>query len=89
MAERAQPAIGVTDRDGRQAARPGHDVRGTVANRLTAVNVADLQDFRLQTHDLPHRVGPARLRVDAVERGARPHQIEMVLGTEKDAGRGG
>ena len=88
MAERAQPTIRITDRDGRQAARPGHHVRGTVANRLTGVNVADLQDSRLQADNLAHRVGPARLRVDAVERRSRPDKIEMVFGTEKDAGRG-
>ena len=35
MAQRTQPAIGVADRDGRQAPRRVHDVRGTVANRLT------------------------------------------------------
>ena len=88
MAQRAQPPIGIADRDRRQPARRRHDVRGTVANRLTGVNLADLQDFRLEPDDLPHRVGAARLRVDAVERRARTNKIEVVRAAEKNPGRG-
>ena len=40
-----------------------------------------------EADNLAHRVGPARLRVDAVERGARADQIEMVVAAEKDPGR--
>ncbi len=45
MAQRAQPPIRVSDRHRRQTACRGRDVRRTVANRLTGVNLADLQDF--------------------------------------------
>ena len=59
----------------------------TVANRLTGVNLADLQDFCVEPDNLAHRVGPARLRVDAVERRPRPDKIEMVVVAQKDPGR--
>ena len=86
MAQRAQPAIRIADRDGCEASRRVHDMRGTVANRLTPVNFADLQDSALQPDDLAHRVGAAGLRVDAVERGAGADEIEVKLAPEKDAG---
>src|SRR6516165_418750 len=61
-------------------------MRRTVANRPTPVNLADLQDSALETGDLAHRIGAARLRVDAIERGTRADKIEMKLAAEKDAG---
>src|SRR5689334_24511160 len=61
-------------------------MRRTVANRLTPVNVAYLQDSALQLHDLAHWVGAAGLRVDAIQRGARAHEIEVEIRSEKDAG---
>src|SRR5206468_7274511 len=52
MAQRAEPTVGVADRNGCKAAGSVHDMRRTVANRLTSVNLADLQDFSLQPNDL-------------------------------------
>src|SRR5437588_1207458 len=58
----------------------------TVANRLTPVNFAYLQDPALQLHDLVHRVGAAGLWVDAIQRGAGAHEVEVEIRSEKDAG---
>src|ERR1041384_2760635 len=51
MAQRAQPPIGISDGHRSDATGCLHDVRGTVANRLTPVNFADLQDFSAETHN--------------------------------------
>src|SRR5499433_3662962 len=59
---------------------------GTVANRFTPVNVAYLQNSALQPDDLTHRIGAARLRVDAIERGAGAHEVKVKLRPEKHAG---
>ncbi len=64
-------------------------MRATVANRLTGVNVPDLQDSCLQADNLAHRVGAARLRVDAIECGSGADQIKVVVTAEKDPRRRG
>jgi hypothetical protein len=61
-------------------------MRRTVANRLTPVNFADLQNSAPQPDDLAHRVGVAGLRIYPVESGAGPHEIEVKLWPEEDAG---
>src|SRR5260370_42343446 len=83
---RAGPAIRIADRDGCEASRCGHDMRGTVANRLIPVNFAYLHNSALQPDDLAHRVGAAGLRIDPVERGAGADEVEVKLRPEKYAG---
>src|SRR5690242_4790664 len=61
-------------------------MRGTVANRLTAVNFADLHNSALQSNDLVHRVGAARLRIDPVERGTGTYEIVVKRGPEEYPG---
>src|ERR1700730_3387955 len=86
LAHRAEPAVRIADRDGCEASRCGHDMRGTVANRLIPVNFAYLQNSALQPDDLVHRIGLARLRIDSVERGTRAYEVKVKLGPEEDAG---
>ena len=52
----------------------------TIANGLGSVNLANLQDFPLQANHLAHRIRLAGSRVDAVEGGPRPAQIEVAAG---------
>jgi hypothetical protein len=61
-------------------------MRGTVANRLTPVNFAYLQNSALQLDDLVHRIGAAGLRIDPVEGGAWADEVEVKLRPEKYAG---
>src|SRR5262245_37812209 len=60
---------------------------GTVANRVTAFNLAALQNSGLETDDLPHRINATRLRVDAEEGGSWAHEVEVKRGAEKDPRR--
>src|SRR5260221_8818559 len=78
IAERPQPPIGVADGDGRDSAGPLPTMGRTVANGVARVNVAGLQDSTFETNDLRHGVGLARQRIDAVERGARAGDVEMI-----------
>ena len=60
--------------------------RAAIADSLALLDGADLCHARLEIdHRLHRRIGFGR-RVDAVERCARPDQIEMELGPEEDAG---
>ena len=51
MTQRTKPTVGVTYCRNCQGSRLVHDVRGTVTNRFSAVNFADLHDFGGQTDD--------------------------------------
>src|SRR5271169_4851088 len=62
-------------------------MRRTVTNRLTCVNLADLQDSCVETDNLPHRIGRSGERVDAVEGRPRANEIEMKLAPKKDPRR--
>src|SRR5277367_5283983 len=89
VAHRAEPAIRVADRNGCEASRRGHDMTGTVANRLTPVNFAYLQNSALQPDDLAHRIGTAGLRIDPVQSGAGAYEVEVKFWPEENAeGRG-
>ena len=66
---RTQVTIGIPHSNSRDSSRPRHDVRGTIANGLRAVNVLYLQDFSSQLDNRSHRVWPPGCRVDAVKRG--------------------
>src|SRR6185437_14075833 len=85
MRGRPQPPVGVSHGDGGDACRLLDAMRGTVSNALPPVNVAYLQDFCLETHGLTHRIGPARNRIDAVERGADAHHVEEKIATQEEA----
>src|ERR1700756_1078010 len=69
--------------------KPGGPARGpgaAIADGFAAIDVADLHDARLEVDHLLHRVVGLRRRVDAVERAARPHDLELELATEEHAG---
>src|SRR6202021_2812355 len=71
------------DGDARSAlGRPGR----AIADGLTLRDPADLQDAPAQLDDALHRVGPARCRIDAVERGPGPRQIAQRRIAEENAG---
>src|SRR5438093_11510024 len=57
VAQRTQPPVRVADRNGCEAARMVPDMFGTVADRVTAIYLADLQDSALEPNDLAHWVG--------------------------------
>ena len=83
--EGAEVAVGISKRDRGHATGPGRPPCGTVSNGLESVNSTDLQDACVQGHRRQHRVGLAGQGIDAVERRARPQQVEMVVGPEEDA----
>src|SRR5262245_47430408 len=85
--EGAHETVRVADTDRRQPRRPGETMGRTIANGTTSVNAPDLQDFRLQSNDLTHRVWLSGERLDAVERRAWAHEVEGVLCSEEDARR--
>src|SRR5271169_5339479 len=62
-------------------------MRPTVTNRLTCVNLTDLQDSCVETDNLPHRIGCSGERVDAVQGCPRTNKIEMKLVPKKDPRR--
>ena len=66
-----------------------HNMRGTVANRLTSFNLADLQDSSPQSNDLTRRVRTAGLRVDTVKSSTRTNEVEVKPGPEKNSRRSG
>lgn len=57
MAQRSKVSIGVSDRNRRDSRSPVGAIGGTIANRPTPVNFADLKYFSLQFNDLRHRIG--------------------------------
>jgi hypothetical protein len=61
-------------------------MRGTVANRLTPVNFAYLQNSALQPDNLVHRVGTAGVRIDPVKSGTGTREVEVKLGPKENAG---
>ena len=64
---------------------PRITVRRTIANGLAPVNLAHLQDLVPQAARPGASDWAGRERVDAVERAARPGQIEVVVRAEEDA----
>ena len=84
-AGRAQQSVGITQRgdgDARGAPRrPG----AAVADCLAFRHLAQLQDPSAQFDGVAHRIGTARRRIDAVERGARARHLEMRVFAEKNA----
>src|SRR5712664_3690650 len=58
-AQRAKPPVRIPDGDGCKPSRCVHEVRCTVANRLTPVNLANLQDSPLEMDNLAHRIETA------------------------------
>ena len=85
VSEAPEVAVGIADRDGRDAPRPGRAPARAVADGRAGGDLADLHDPALQADDGPHRVRRARDRREAVERGAWPRQVEVEVGAEKDA----
>src|SRR5207245_8465463 len=88
-AQRARPTVRIADRDSCQPPRRAHQVRRTVANRLTQVNFANLQDSPLEMDNLAHRIEVAGLRIDTIEGGTGADEVEVKITAEKDAGRRG
>ena len=79
LAQRAQPAVGVADRDRRDAAgrlpsRARHRSQPTPRCQFHAICMI----LAGKPHDRAQRIGAARQRVDAVQRRPRAHQIEMI-----------
>ena len=59
-------------------------MRRTISNGLPGVNVTHLEDFGFETNHLSHRVGLAGERIDAVKRGPRAHDLEVIIAAEID-----
>src|SRR5207253_966853 len=83
----AEISVGITDRDdgefGRTPRRPG----AAIANGFALLDSSEPQDSGFQVDDRLHRIVGFGRRIDAVERSARPHQIELEMRAEENAGR--
>ncbi len=85
----AEIAVGIAGCDDREFGRPPRGPGAAIADGLAALDIADLHDARLQFDDRLHRVVGFRRRVDAVERSARPNQVELELRAQEDSRRVG
>ena len=83
----ANEPVGIAERDHGDPRRALCRPRRAIADRFVRRDIAHLQNAAGQFDDTLHRIGLAGRRIDAVERGARPRQIEMRRVAEKDAGR--
>ncbi len=78
-ARRAGIAVRVADRKGRHAPPVGGDPAGIVADGVMRLDPAQLHDAPFEADDRFHRIVCMRRRVAAIERVARPHEVEMRL----------
>ena len=86
VAQAARPAVGVAHRDGGDARPLRCAPVEAVAHRRAGGNIAQLHHLALKPDDRPHRVGGAGHGRQAVQRRARPRQVEVVVRAEEDAG---
>ena len=83
---RPQEAVGIADRDDRDAARARGGEGCAVTDVLALVDRAHLDDPALELDHRAHGVFPTRRRIDAVKRNARPNQVAVHGAAEKYAG---
>ena len=83
----AEISVGIAGRDDCEFRRPSRGPGAAIADRLTALDVPDLYDAGLELDHRPHRVVGLRCWIDAIERSARAHQIELELRSEENARR--
>ena len=83
----AQQAVGITGRHHGDAGGPGRRPARAVAHRLAGRHDAALHDGKVEPHHRPHRVCRPRRRVAAIERVARPGEVELGIRPEEQPGR--
>ena len=85
IAQRTHVAVGTGSR--------GHDARSAwavptasrvIANTGHGINLPNLEDAGHQRHGRLHGIGRVGRGIDAVERRARAHQVEVEVGAEED-----
>ncbi len=86
--EAAQEAVRIANSHGRQAGGCRSAGGVAITHRGVCRHLPHLHHLALQAHDGPHRIGPTSLRGDAIEGCTRADEIEVVLRSQEDPGRG-
>src|SRR5438552_124403 len=82
----AEISVGIAGRYDREPGRPPRGPRSAITDAVAFLDIADVHDAGFQIDDRLHRIIGFRRRVDPVERGARPHQVEQELRREENPG---